>query len=465
MTNSSSIADGGRLLRNFLLCSLAAHLIVVGILIATPARGLFISSIGLESKVPQLPVEQASSSVPDSGEGMEVLLQKLEGAITDYSGVEELRSIAGELFLEIEKKENRFLEEQRKALADRLGVSPSELKEMLPVPTETDVDSLLQKLAEIDDPAELRMELDRLYANIVERSRSAGQQESMAEQFKSGETPLEGWNIALERDPALQKQIEEGMQQAALERNTKPRDLTGMMRSYFGDETAPGRKVVAASATLTDAVPGRVQVTGSGLLAPPLEGWLLDKIYLGETLPSLPATKLLASGGEGSSGPVYIDSWFVVGPWALDSEEDFFKEFPPEKEVNLDAVYTGKGGRTLSWNFVQSKEPLVELPLQIPDSVTYAYTEIHCAEEMEVWMLCGGDDRLKLWVNGLPIFASPARLKGWHIGNEGARKVYFKQGRNEVLARIDNLPGFTRFSVVLLPGGSEDTIFQKRGSQ
>ncbi|HQL10096.1 MAG TPA: hypothetical protein PLE35_10885, partial [Lentisphaeria bacterium] len=69
--------------------------------------------------------------------------------------------------------------------------------------------------------------------------------------------------------------------------------------------------------------------------------------------------------------------------------------------------------------------------------IYYAYTEVRCEQPMDLWVAIGSDDKANVWLNGLPIWVSSDRLKGWRI-NEGFRKVTFRQGVNRVLFRVEN---------------------------
>ena len=53
-------------------------------------------------------------------------------------------------------------------------------------------------------------------------------------------------------------------------------------------------------------------------------------------------------------GWLYLDTWWVIGPWFNDSQIDWNNTHPPEYEINFDAEYVGRKGQPVAWEFVQS---------------------------------------------------------------------------------------------------------------
>jgi len=119
----------------------------------------------------------------------------------------------------------------------------------------------------------------------------------------------------------------------------------------------------------------------------------------------------------------------------------------PESVVDLDASYPVDGG-VVRWRFVQNAEPKVRPPDERSYSIYYAYTELWFDEEQDLWIAMGSDDYSKIWINGLPVWASGMQHKSWKP-NEGYRKVHFKKGLNRVLMRVENGQFVCAFSLML----------------
>jgi hypothetical protein len=161
-------------------------------------------------------------------------------------------------------------------------------------------------------------------------------------------------------------------------------------------------------------------------------------------------------------GWLYIDTWYVIGPWDL--KEYGSKPLPPETEIDLDAVYTnGKKGtvrraRTtrerfnldgkLSWQFHQSDKLFVRPPNETGNAIYYAYTELHFDRDRDILLAIGIDDHSTVWLNDEIIWRH--RVNSWNIGST-LRKVTFKKGYNTVLIRMNNGAPLMDFSLVLCP--------------
>jgi len=194
--------------------------------------------------------------------------------------------------------------------------------------------------------------------------------------------------------------------------------------------------------------------------------------YEAETgTPKVDANRMRAGAGRifGAGAPfanrVYLDSWYMIGPFAGVGQESIDNGYPPESIVDLDAVYAGMGGRALRWRYEQfGRYPLV--PAGYTEAaVYYGYTEIDMDRERDVVLAMGADDDAKLWVNDELVWQSGKQLKPWYrmhfkylTGriatlnlNETTRTVRLRKGRNSLLFKLYNGSGATFVSVVMTP--------------
>ncbi len=166
---------------------------------------------------------------------------------------------------------------------------------------------------------------------------------------------------------------------------------------------------------------------------------------------AVPARRIVVGESQfNRRGIIYVDSWYMIGPFENDGRYNFDRKYPPSIEFDLDAEYKGKFDQTVRWNFVQTdeiKQPVYPLADR---AAYYAYTELFFEEPMEMWVAFGSDDAAKFWINEVPVFESRQKGHGWMIF-EGHRKVFFKKGRNEVKARVETGPGISNLSMILLP--------------
>ncbi len=149
------------------------------------------------------------------------------------------------------------------------------------------------------------------------------------------------------------------------------------------------------------------------------------------------------------TGWLYIDTWYVIGPFENHGRVDFRQTFPPETLVDLDASYPGKAGRTVTWQFHQSDNIRVKPPDESESSTYYGYTEVYFDETTEMMIAVASDDTARIWINGVRVWED-AGNSPWRL-DEGFRKVVFNQGFNTILLRIDNGPVTCTFSLLLCP--------------
>lgn len=166
---------------------------------------------------------------------------------------------------------------------------------------------------------------------------------------------------------------------------------------------------------------------------------------------AVPARKISMSGeGATRMGPVFVDSWYILGPFENEGRIDFNRLFPPSAEFDLDKTYTGKDGKKVQWNFNQTNEiKMLAYPLS-DRSVYFVYSEVWFDQAADIWVAFGSDDGARFWVNDVFVFESANTRHSW-APTEGFRRVHFKQGLNKIRGRVESAPGTCNFSVILLP--------------
>lgn len=156
-------------------------------------------------------------------------------------------------------------------------------------------------------------------------------------------------------------------------------------------------------------------------------------------------------------GFLYVDTWYIIGPWDNWSRAHFEITHPPEQRIDLDAkYYDGKFANRpkhpdhiLRWEFVQSDRIAIQPPRVIHSATFYAYTEVYSDKTREMLVAVASDDMAKVWLNGDVIWTDVGQ-SGWRL-DEGFRKVIFRKGFNTMLVRIENGPAYCVFSVLLCP--------------
>ena len=160
----------------------------------------------------------------------------------------------------------------------------------------------------------------------------------------------------------------------------------------------------------------------------------------------------------------HLNNWYIIGPFPNKGRKNLTAVFPPQSIIDLNAVYKGKDGKSVKWQYVSSpsvidrkyarnnQRRLENSQIHPPDAqmyvIYYGYTELWCEEAQDRWLAVGSDDRADIWINGYHVWQSSNRLKAWEIG-EGLRRVHFKKGRNKILLRLENGWYATQFSVII----------------
>jgi len=145
---------------------------------------------------------------------------------------------------------------------------------------------------------------------------------------------------------------------------------------------------------------------------------------------------------------MYVDTWYIIGPFPNPARRNVDKKFPPNTVVDLDARYPGKDGKMVGWQFHQSSTANIIPPWRYGQTIYYAYTEIWSNEQRDLWVALGSDDNSRVWLNDQLIFKSSYHLKPWRP-DEAYRKVTLRKGINRILYRVENGSNITEFSFII----------------
>jgi len=230
-----------------------------------------------------------------------------------------------------------------------------------------------------------------------------------------------------------------------------------------------GRDVRAADTGPEDLAPVTARGAAIDLTRATVKG-SHDLVNYVEPVAIDPAAGHRASGRTfGPSGiyatHAYVNSWYVIGPFAGQGERSMEAVYPPEQDVDLDGAYRGLGGRVLTWNYAnRGFYPFVP-PDRAENAVYYAYTELRIDEDRDVWLSIAGDDDTMLWLDGRLVWISTPGDKPWYHPpfylqderaasfalEEGQRRVHLARGVHRLLVKLYNDRDRTFFSVVLAP--------------
>jgi hypothetical protein len=243
-----------------------------------------------------------------------------------------------------------------------------------------------------------------------------------------------------------------------------------------GGAAQPGRPGVADGSGAGGAGGGTVSAEGPAGRADGRRSTVREaqeRAYDGQQASPAVDTRQLRLGGGNRLGPggvyanrVFVDRWYVIGPFHAPSAESMKTIYPPEQYVDLDGVYLGKGKRVLRWQYVSSASyPLIP-PDEAEQAIYYGYAEIVSDRPRTVSFGLGADDDARLWLNDQLVWTSGNQRKAWYTNGgvqslkddirdrnliEARVRVTLQSGRNTVLFKLYNNPLDVFFSLVIEP--------------
>jgi hypothetical protein len=136
----------------------------------------------------------------------------------------------------------------------------------------------------------------------------------------------------------------------------------------------------------------------------------------------------------------FIRAWHLVAPFDNHNGVGFKEVYPPEKGVDLAAVYKGKGGKEARWTVHTTDSPYGAVDLnkvlgKQKGTVAYAFAAIDSPTARPVQVRVGSINAVKVFLNGKELFGR----EEYHHGVEMDQYVAagtLKAGRNEVLIKV-----------------------------
>jgi hypothetical protein len=136
----------------------------------------------------------------------------------------------------------------------------------------------------------------------------------------------------------------------------------------------------------------------------------------------------------------FIRSWHLIAPFDNPKGQKFAVVYPPEKAVDLQASYKGKGGADCRWLPHTTKDSYGEVDLnkalgKTKGAIAYASAAIVAPADRRVEFRIGCINAIKVFQNGKEIFA----CEECHHGTEMDQYIIpitLKAGRNEFLLKV-----------------------------
>ncbi|MGE3809430.1 MAG: FG-GAP repeat domain-containing protein, partial [Gemmataceae bacterium] len=143
-------------------------------------------------------------------------------------------------------------------------------------------------------------------------------------------------------------------------------------------------------------------------------------------------------GGVASTKPV-LGKWYFAGPFDNPGQNGFNVVYPPEKGVNLQEEYTGKGNAKFKWREGNFKDGQINNLALFGgagnnDAVVYLYREIEVGVPAVLPVSLGSDDTLTVWLNGERVHAE--NVYRGAAPDQAKLDLKLKPGKNQLLMKI-----------------------------
>jgi alpha-L-rhamnosidase/Glycosyl hydrolase 2 galactose-binding domain-like len=144
-----------------------------------------------------------------------------------------------------------------------------------------------------------------------------------------------------------------------------------------------------------------------------------------------------------------LRDWWVIGPFDYLHHLGYEHPYPPEHELDLDAVYEGKDGVPVRWRRWLAPNRAVDLDAATGHRLKhwggmqfktgYALTHVEAPDELGCELRVVGDSNAKAWLNGEPVLTERDDHQGYLELRDafGFRcPVRLRAGRNTLLLKV-----------------------------
>jgi hypothetical protein len=135
-----------------------------------------------------------------------------------------------------------------------------------------------------------------------------------------------------------------------------------------------------------------------------------------------------------------VRQWMLVAPFDNTGEAGFKAAYPPEKQVDLAAVYKGKKDAEARWTPASTTDAhgVVDLNKVLgkqKGTIAYAFAVIDSPAERQVEIRAGSVNALKIFLGGKEVFNCEEYHHGMSMDQHRV-KVTLKAGRNDLLLKV-----------------------------
>jgi len=136
----------------------------------------------------------------------------------------------------------------------------------------------------------------------------------------------------------------------------------------------------------------------------------------------------------------FLVDWHTIGPFDNTGRQGFATVYPPEKKIDLKAIYQGKNDRA-KWSALTTPDPfgMLNVNLQygeIKEVLAYAHTTFDSDSERPAQFRIGSKNAWKLWLNGELLFARDEYHRGGTRVDQFIIDSKLSKGTNQILVKV-----------------------------
>lgn len=140
------------------------------------------------------------------------------------------------------------------------------------------------------------------------------------------------------------------------------------------------------------------------------------------------------------AGAPLEEDWLVIGPFATTKVSPFHHSFPPEKSIDIKAIYQ-EAGREIKW--ISAHDGIYDGYIDLKSifghgswTVGYGLTYVFSPDQRQVQIRLGADEACKLWLNDELIWQH--YIKGDAVIDRDIVSVLLQPGYNKLLLKVTN---------------------------
>ncbi|MFH1740309.1 MAG: hypothetical protein ABIH23_14975 [bacterium] len=138
-----------------------------------------------------------------------------------------------------------------------------------------------------------------------------------------------------------------------------------------------------------------------------------------------------------------VTAWNVIGPFGNDKGKGHDTAYPPEREIDLDAIYDGLEG-PVKWEIMSGSKQTGYMNFVHQFTPTnwvsaYALNYLYTKHDTDVQLRVGSNDTLKVWVDGAPVWSYDHERSA--VVDNDVIPVRLKAGWTPVLLKVSQTEG------------------------